>query len=54
MPIVIEAEHPEDPDTTLRVVSNGAVRGENLTAAQAHVLVGELLEALFPPRAELA
>ena len=49
MPIVIEAENPADARSTLRVICAGVIRGENLTAAQAHVLVGEVLEELFPP-----
>ena len=46
MPIVIEAENGE-PESPLRVVSGGVVRGEGLSAAQAYILVGELLEDLF-------
>jgi hypothetical protein len=54
MPIEIEAEQPEDAQSTLRVTSGGKLRGENLTAAQAHVLVGQILEEIYPPRAETA
>ncbi len=47
-PIVIEPQE-EAPGSLLTVKAGGKLRGENLTAAQAHVLVGELLEEL-PPR----
>ena len=49
LPIMIEAEDPQNPNSMLRVVAGGLVRGESLTAAEAHILIGELLEKLFPP-----
>jgi hypothetical protein len=49
LPITIEAEEPADRLSTLRVLAGGEVKGEGLTAAQAHVLVGDLLERAFPP-----
>lgn len=47
-PIVIEPQE-DVPGSLLAVKAGGKLRGESLTAAQAHVLVGELLEEL-PPR----
>jgi hypothetical protein len=49
LPIAIEAEEPGNRLSTLRVLAAGEVKGEGLTAAQAHVLVGDLLERAFPP-----
>jgi hypothetical protein len=49
LPIRIEAEEPGNRLSTLRVLAAGEVKGEGLTAAQAHVLVGDLLERAFPP-----
>jgi FkbM family methyltransferase len=49
LPITIEAEEPGNRLSTLRVLAAGEVKGEGLTAAQAHVLVGDLLERAFPP-----
>lgn len=52
LPIVIEAETPGEPHSALRILCGGHVRGEAMSAAQAHVMIGELLEALFPMRRE--
>lgn len=46
MPIVIERENPDELQSPLRVLSGGVVRGDGLNAAQAYVLVGELLEEI--------
>jgi hypothetical protein len=54
MPIVIEAESPDNPNSTLRVVAAGVVRGESLTATQAYTLVGEILETLYTSRSDVA
>jgi hypothetical protein len=49
LPITIEAEEPANRLSTLRVLAGSEVKGEGLTAAQAHVLVGDLLERAFSP-----
>ena len=46
--IAIEAEDSANPLSLLRVRTAEGVSGEGLTAAQAHVLVGDLLAELFP------
>jgi len=43
--IVLELETPGDSRTMFRPLLDNAVVGENLTAVQAHVLVGEILIA---------
>jgi hypothetical protein len=48
--IVIEAETPGDSRTMFRVLMDKRVIGENLTAAQAHLIVGELLDRITIPR----
>jgi hypothetical protein len=48
--IVIETETPGDSRTMFRVRMNDLVIGQNLTAAQAHLIVGELLDRITIPR----
>ena len=48
--IVIEAETPGDSRTMFRVRMDELVLGENLTAAQAHLIVGEVLDRITLPR----
>jgi hypothetical protein len=48
--IVIETETPGDSLTMFRVLIDRLVIGENLTAAQAHLIVGEVLDRLTLPR----
>ena len=49
--IVIETETPGDSRTMFRVRMNDLVIGQNLTAAQAHLIVGEVLDRITLPRA---
>jgi hypothetical protein len=48
--IVIETETPGDSRTMFRVLMDRLVIGENLTAAQAHLIVGEVLDRITLPR----
>jgi hypothetical protein len=48
--IVIETETPGDSRTMFRVRMDDLVLGENLTAAQAHLIVGEVLDRISLPR----
>jgi hypothetical protein len=48
--IVIEAETPGDSRTMFRVRIDKDVIGEGLTAAQTHLLVGEILEGIAIPK----
>jgi hypothetical protein len=48
--IVIESETPGDSRTMFRVRMNDLVIGQNLTAAQAHLIVGEVLDRITVPR----
>jgi hypothetical protein len=48
--IVIETEAPGDSRTMFRVRMDDLVLGENLTAAQAHLIVGEVLDRITLPR----
>jgi hypothetical protein len=48
--IVLELETPGDSRTMFRLLLGNAVVGENLTAVQAHVLVGEILDRITVPR----
>ena len=48
--IVIETETPGDSRTMFRVLMDRLVIGENLTAAQAHLIVGEVLDRITVPR----
>jgi predicted glycosyltransferase len=47
--IAIEAETVGDPRTMFRLRIDGKVVGENLTAVQTHLLVGEILERIVLP-----
>jgi len=47
--IAIEAELPGDSRTMFRLRVNGKIIGERLTAAQAHLLVGDVLERIVLP-----
>ena len=48
--IMIETETPGDSRTMFRVRMDDLVIGENLTAAQAHLIVGEVLDRITLPR----
>jgi hypothetical protein len=48
--IVIESETPGDSRTMFRVRVNDLVIGQNLTAVQAHLIVGEVLDRITVPR----
>ncbi len=48
--IAIEAETVDDPWTMFRLRINGKVVGEDLTAVQTHLLVGEILERIVLPK----
>ncbi len=47
--IGIESETTGDPWTVFRLRIDGKAVGENLTAAQAHLLGGEILERIVLP-----
>jgi hypothetical protein len=47
--ISVEAELAGDSRTMFRLRINGTVVGERLTAAQAHLLVGDALERIVLP-----
>jgi hypothetical protein len=48
--IIIELETPDDSRSLFRLRLENKVVGENLTAAQAHLLVGEILDRITLPR----
>jgi hypothetical protein len=48
--IVIETETPGDSRSMFQVGMDDLVLGENLTAAQAHLIVGEVLDRITLPR----
>jgi hypothetical protein len=48
--IVIELETPGDSRSLFRLRLDNKVVGENLTAAQTHLLVGEILDRVTLPR----
>ena len=48
--IVIELETPGDSGGLFRLRLDNKVVGENLTAVQAHLLVGEILDRITLPR----
>ncbi len=48
--IVIEAETPGDSRTMFRLRIDESAIAEGLTAVQAHVLVGEILERIAVPK----
>ena len=47
--IVIELETPGDSRSLFRLRLDDKVGGENLTAVQAHLLVGEILDRMTLP-----
>lgn len=49
MKITIEAETPNDSGSLFRVAIDGRIVGETLTAVQAHIVVGEILEKVALP-----
>jgi hypothetical protein len=48
--IVVELETPGDSRIMFRLGLDGKIVGENLTAVQAHLLVGEILDRISIPR----
>jgi hypothetical protein len=48
--IIIELETPDDSRSLFRLRLDNKVVRENLTAAQAHLLVGEILDRTTLPR----
>jgi hypothetical protein len=48
--IVVELESPGDSRTMFRLGLDDKIIGENLTAVQAHLLVGEILDRISIPR----
>jgi hypothetical protein len=48
--IAVEAETPDDSATLFRLRIDDMIVGQELTAAQAHLLVGEILERVALPR----
>jgi hypothetical protein len=50
MSIILEPESPGDSRTLFRVKLGEKLIGEELTAAEAHLLVGEILERIALPR----
>ena len=48
--VVIELETPGDSRSLFRLRLDNKVVGENLTAVQAHLLVGEILDPITLPR----
>jgi hypothetical protein len=49
--LVLEAEEAGNPRSLFRVTLNGRVIARSLTAAQAHLIVGDALEAFVMPSA---
>jgi hypothetical protein len=47
---VIELETPGDSRSLFRLRLDNKIVGENLTAVQAHLLVGEILDRITLPR----
>ena len=52
--IIIETEAPGDSRTMFRLRIDAKLIAESLTAVQAHILVGEILERIALPRSPLA
>jgi hypothetical protein len=50
MRIIIETETPDESRTMFRVLLDAKVVGERLTAVQAHLVAGEIIERLVLPR----
>ncbi len=48
--IVVELETPGDSRTMFRLGLDDKIVGENLTAVQAHLLLGEILDRISIPR----
>jgi hypothetical protein len=48
--ICVEAETPGDTATSFRLSIDGKTIALNLTAVQAHLLVGEILEKIVLPK----
>ena len=48
--IVVDLETPGDSRTMFRLGLDDKIIGENLTAVQAHLLVGEILDRISIPR----
>lgn len=48
--ISVEAESPEDSATMFSLRIDDLIVGRGLTAAQAHLLIGEILERVVLPR----
>jgi hypothetical protein len=49
MQLLLEAEDPKNSRSLFRVTLNGKVIAGGLTAAQAHLIVGDALEAFVMP-----
>ena len=49
MRVVLESEQPDDPGSLFRLNVNGLQVGESLTGAEAHLLIGLLLELTALP-----
>lgn len=49
--IVIQSEAPGESTTMFRVVIGEKIVAEHLTAVQAHILIGDILERLVRPAA---
>jgi hypothetical protein len=47
--ILIETQAPGDSSTMFRLRIDGKIVGENLTAVQTHLLIGEILERVVLP-----
>jgi hypothetical protein len=52
--ILIEAHDPGDSSTLFRLRIDGRIVGENLTAVQIHLLIGEILERVALPEGHSA
>jgi hypothetical protein len=50
MQIIIENHDPSDSRSLLRVIVDGRPAASNLTAAQAHLLVGDIFEQTLGPK----
>jgi hypothetical protein len=48
--IILELETPGDSRSLFRLRLDDKIVGENLTAVQAHLLVGEILDRITLPR----
>jgi hypothetical protein len=52
--ILVELETPGDSRTLFRLLIDDTVVGRGLTAVQAHILVGEVLDRITLPRQRMA